>query len=169
MTQNGYSTLAAVGADIRETAPIYRPGDRRCFPSGGTHDRIWHWNGSRFVHSAWTVAKTVHIAQFLSPDHKIWCSIEDSPQVDAWCATMAPVRRAIVRRSGDVTICNRTAADPCLQNWNSAAPVLRYGQNDALYGFSCASKQQGITCTVIAGAGKGKGFLINTSGVTKVG
>ena len=58
---------------------------------------------------------------------------------------------------------------PLPSDWNSAAPVLRYGQNDALYGFSCASKQQGITCTVIAGAGKGKGFLINTSGVTKVG
>jgi hypothetical protein len=53
MTQNGYSTLAAVGTDIRETAPIYRQGDGRCFPSGGRHARIWHWNGARFIASAW--------------------------------------------------------------------------------------------------------------------
>ena len=33
----------------RETVSIYRDGDPRCCPSGGTKTRVWHWNGSRFV------------------------------------------------------------------------------------------------------------------------
>jgi hypothetical protein len=49
MTRAAAATLAAVGSDIRETTPVFRKGDRPCFPSGGTRARIWHWNGTRFI------------------------------------------------------------------------------------------------------------------------
>ena len=45
--------LAAVGSDIRETVPIWRKSDGPCNPTGGTRARTWHWNGTRFVASAW--------------------------------------------------------------------------------------------------------------------
>jgi hypothetical protein len=46
--------LAPVGSDFKETTNIFRPGDPRCCPSGGTRSRVWHWNGARFVAGAWT-------------------------------------------------------------------------------------------------------------------
>jgi hypothetical protein len=45
--------LVAVGSDIRETTAIHRPGDSRCLPSGGTHARMWRWNGKRLVAGPW--------------------------------------------------------------------------------------------------------------------
>jgi hypothetical protein len=45
--------LAPAGADVRETTYVFRSGDPRCCPSGGTRSRVWHWNGSRFVAGAW--------------------------------------------------------------------------------------------------------------------
>ena len=45
--------LVAVGADIREKAPVFRPGDPRCLPSGGSRARLWRWNGTRFTPGPW--------------------------------------------------------------------------------------------------------------------
>jgi hypothetical protein len=45
--------LVVVGADIREMTPVFRQGDPRCIPSGGTHARLWHWNGKRLVAGPW--------------------------------------------------------------------------------------------------------------------
>ena len=78
-------------------------------------------------------------------------------------------RLATLKPSGSVTICTPAAPGDCLQNWDSAAPILRVGQRSELNGFRCISETKGITCTVIAGAGKGKGFLITNSLVTKIG
>jgi hypothetical protein len=60
MIQRGefiYSPLVAVGADLRETAPVFRQSDPRCVPSGGRHTRTWHWNGTRLVAGPWTQVK----------------------------------------------------------------------------------------------------------------
>ena len=46
--------LVAVGSGIRETTVVHRPGDSRCFPSGGTRARVWRWSGSRLVAGPWT-------------------------------------------------------------------------------------------------------------------
>jgi NHL repeat-containing protein len=54
LTDFGVLSIKAVGNDIKETAPVFRPGDFRCNPSGGERSRIWHWNGSRMVAGAWT-------------------------------------------------------------------------------------------------------------------
>lgn len=108
----------------------------------------------------------VHLNDFNSPDRKIWCEILKDPSGNyAWCGTQAPSRLATVKADGSVTVCN----GDCLQNWSTTATVLAYGHRSELNGFRCASEKNGITCTVIAGAGKGKGFLINASGITEVG
>jgi hypothetical protein len=52
-----FPPLVAVGPDIRETTPVFRPGDPRCIPSGGSHARIWHWNGKRLVAGPWKQVK----------------------------------------------------------------------------------------------------------------
>jgi hypothetical protein len=44
--------LVAVGSDIQETAAVHRSGDSRCFFNGGTHARIWHWDGTRALVTA---------------------------------------------------------------------------------------------------------------------
>ena len=45
--------LVVVGADIRETTPVFRPGDARCLPTGGKRARTWHWSGTRFTAGPW--------------------------------------------------------------------------------------------------------------------
>lgn len=50
------AVVTAAGGDIRESVSIYRSGDPRCCPSGGTRSRLWHWNGSRFVAGPWKSA-----------------------------------------------------------------------------------------------------------------
>jgi hypothetical protein len=108
----------------------------------------------------------VHLDSFLSPDRKVWCRIiKDATENDAWCGTKTAASLATVKPDGTVTICN----NGCLQNWDDKAPVLGYGHRSELNAFSCSSEQKGITCTVSAGAGKGKGFSINVSGITQVG
>jgi hypothetical protein len=47
-----------------------------------------------------------------------------------------------------------------------STPTLAYGQKDLYAGYLCRSRQAGTTCVY---ASTGKGFLINRSGVTKVG
>ena len=56
MKQRQAAILSAAGSDIAEEVSIYRPGDSRCCPSGGTKSRVWSWNGKRFVASPWKVA-----------------------------------------------------------------------------------------------------------------
>jgi hypothetical protein len=53
MKQRQAAILSAAGSDIREEVSIYRPGDSRCCPSGGTKSRTWRWGGERFTASPW--------------------------------------------------------------------------------------------------------------------
>ena len=63
MQRNNGAELAAVGSGIKETQNVLLPSDAHCFPTGGTRSRTWHWNGSRFVASAWTT----HLAPAPAP------------------------------------------------------------------------------------------------------
>jgi hypothetical protein len=45
--------LTAAGSDIKEEVSVFRAGDPRCCPSGGTKSRIWHWTGTRFTAGSW--------------------------------------------------------------------------------------------------------------------
>jgi hypothetical protein len=130
------------------------------------------WNGARFVATVWklTVPAMVHLHSVLSPDRKLWCTLDDSSAAHyAWCGYAGPPppeHSGRVRPNGQVTLCTATSPGDCLQNWDDAAPILRYGQRDELYGYRCTSAKTGITCVVIA---SGKGFAIDRAGVTKVG
>jgi hypothetical protein len=65
--------LVAVGADIKETTPVFRSTDPRCVPSGGKRARVWHWNGTKLTAGPWhqvapgaAPAAPTHIAGDLS-------------------------------------------------------------------------------------------------------
>jgi hypothetical protein len=72
--------LVAVGSAIRETQPVFRSGDARCLPSGGTHARLWSWNGSKLVAGPWKQMKKgaprpgkVATGSFKTPSGNIVC------------------------------------------------------------------------------------------------
>jgi hypothetical protein len=71
--------------------------------------------------------------------------------------------------SGTIRLCDATSTDICLQNAITNGSVLRPGKRNELRGFGCTAQSNVITCTALAGAGQGKGFLINASGATKLG
>jgi hypothetical protein len=167
MQQRNGAFLSKVGSDIQERRGDPRRGDPRCAPSAWK-TRLWHWNGHSFTASAWKVTQAMQ--NFLSPDRKVWCSIDASVAHEMFCTTKAdPQHSGTLKRNGDVSICDAAPGDICTQNWNERGLILRYGQVDELGGFRCLSASQGISCTVISGEGKGRGFLINVSGVTKAG
>jgi hypothetical protein len=119
----------------------------------------------------------LHLDDFLSPDGKVWCAM-GSPM---FCATGGspstasadPAQRgATLTSGGKVTTCFvavPSVSQVCTQNWDSSAPVLRYGQQSEVDGFRCTSAKNGITCIVVAGKGAGKGFLISGATVRRVG
>jgi hypothetical protein len=44
--------LVAVGAEIKETTPVFRSTDSRCNPTGGTRARLWSWDGTTLTPGA---------------------------------------------------------------------------------------------------------------------
>jgi hypothetical protein len=160
------SPLVAVGSDIRETTGVHRSGDPRCFFNGGTHARIWHWDGARLVAGPWKqVTKGKVITRyFSSPSRHIFCVLGDSTdELGASCWTgMASVK---MDANGRLKICQgrRCAGCGCLPD---NAAILGYGKQITVGRFRCRSQHSGVTCTVIR---SGKGFLINRAGVRRVG
>ena len=67
--------------------------------------------------------------------------------------------------NGQTSICtsNCEVARP---PWSLRPARLPIGLDVTLKRFRCASQQTGVLCTVIA---SGKGFLINSTGITRVG
>jgi hypothetical protein len=68
---------------------VFRRGDSRCCPSGGSRSRIWQWNGAVFTASAWWYGSDADLAQVSSPGNNIWgvgyqarrllCGVNSSP------------------------------------------------------------------------------------------
>ena len=122
-----------------------------------------------------------HSREFLSPDRKIWCvSGDGTPGIPFACGTdpsseTYPMLSASLYNGGKVTICFIThliqqpgrAPDACFENWDPQAPVLRVGQENYVDGVLCKSETNGITCTLTAGVGKGKGFFIDSTSVRR--
>lgn len=171
--------LTAVGNDIREETAVRRAGDARCFPSGGTHARLWHWDGTRFVAGPWEQVKKGAVEPrkprvFRSPSGNIRCSMSDfwgpgrnSPGVSCWSVD-AP-QRVTMDSTGQLKTCRGRV--PCLESGCGCVegfdyPRLAYGRTIGYAPFRCASLQFGIRCTVTA---SGRGFLINRSRVTRLG
>jgi hypothetical protein len=51
-------------------------------------------------------------------------------------------------------------------NWGEP-PIVELQQN-SMVGFVCKSEMSGIACTLMAGAGKGKGCFINRNRVKRI-
>ena len=164
--------LVAVGADIRETAPVFRPGDPRCVPSGGSRAHIWRWNGSRLVAGPWkqaTPSKTLkEEAIVFSPlAYGISCNMTDDGSfrgswVYCWIgSTSHPSRHVKLNLNGQFSVTATTAIPKGLGGRSTP-----YGTRVTAGHFGCQSLRSGIKCTVIR---SGKGFLINRDGVTRVG
>jgi hypothetical protein len=122
-----------------------------------------------------------HLTEFLSPDRKIWClSGGGIPAIPFSCAANPrtfPKLSADLSNQGKVTICLVThliqqpghPPDTCFENFNDQASVLQVGQQNYVDGVLCKSATNGITCSLTAGTGRGKGFFINTNTVSRVG
>jgi hypothetical protein len=117
------------------------------------------------------------VSDFLSPDRKVWCTV-GSPT--SFCATggaggtgsSPPQTSATLSSGGTVTLCSvpvPSVSQGCTQNWDPAAPILKVGQATEVGGVLCTSEAVGITCTLTAGKGKGKGFLIGSTTLRRVG
>jgi hypothetical protein len=178
--------LVAVGADIRETTPVFRSTDPRCVPSGGTHARTWHWDGARFVAGAWKQVKkptrprkpkeTRHgtprtSASFYSPSKNISCEMDDEREgvgSHVYCQSVAHPHSVKMSLAAGLTICRdgTLATTRCLGNPGEHTPVLQYGKHITLAHFRCESQKAGVLCTVIK---TGKGFRIDSTGVRRIG
>jgi hypothetical protein len=122
---------------------------------------------------------SVHLSDFLSPDRKIWCVLNDSPGVreaacfyDANRFTGGQEYSAYLRPNGQLDTCawqpTQGGLAACVQNWDPSAPVLKSGQVDVIYQYRCQATQTAITCMVDTGKGKGKGFTITDTGATPI-
>jgi hypothetical protein len=121
----------------------------------------------------------VHLSDFLSPDRKIWCLLNDSPGVreaacfyDANRFTGGQEYSAYLRPNGQLDTCawqpTQSGLEACVQNWDPSAPVLKSGQVDVIYQYRCQAIGNAITCMVDTGKGKGKGFTITDTGATPI-
>jgi hypothetical protein len=161
--------LVAVGSDIKETQPVFRAGDPRCLPSGGTHSRLWHWNGSQLVAGAWTSASPPArtTASFYSPSRNLGCEMDDGRTgvpSQVYCQSLKKPHSVTLRLDGRLRICRNGVR--CLGNAGEHTPILHYGRQVTVGRFRCFSLQAGVKCIVTA---SGRGFLINAAGVTKIG
>jgi hypothetical protein len=160
--------LAAVGSDIRETTAVHRAGDARCFFKGGTHARIWHWDGTRLVAGPWKqVTKGEPFTRtFYSPSKNISCSLGDeSDYVGVSCTSFRAPQRVKMGAAGRLKICHgrRCLGCGCAPE---GVPTLGYGRQITVGRFRCLSLRSGVRCTVVS---LKKGFLINRDDVKPVG
>jgi hypothetical protein len=111
-------------------------------------------------------ACTASMCAFLSPSRNISCEVDyqRDPGIpdEAYCQTREPPASVRLTTTGAVTNCTGVS---CLGNAGIGTPVLAYGQSAAVGPFSCASKADGVTCTVSSG----HGFTISDAGITPIG
>lgn len=111
-------------------------------------------------------ACTASMCAFLSPSRNISCEIDyrRDPGIpdEAYCQTNAPPASVHLSAGGVVTTC---AGVSCLGNAGTGTPILAYDHTAGVGPFGCASKPDGVTCTVSSG----RGFTISNAGITQIG
>ena len=168
--------LVRVGAGIRETTAVHRPGDSRCFPSGGKRSRTWHWNGSGLVAGPWqqvAPADSYKNGHFKTPSSNIVCDYfihigSRASESNVGCVIKSGLRPAPPRRpcqdggyAGDRVYLGVTggvqvpscAGDPGPYVNVDRARVLAYGKTWSGGGFRCTSALTGLTCRNKSGHG----------------
>ncbi|MDM4139747.1 MULTISPECIES: hypothetical protein [Mycobacterium] len=116
--------------------------------------------------SADNPACTSSMCAFLSPSRNISCEInyQRDPGIpdEAYCQTNEPPASVRLSSTGAVTNCTGIS---CLGNAGTGTPVLPYDHTAGVGPFGCASKTDGVTCTVPSG----HGFTISNTGITPIG
>jgi len=170
--------LKGVGNNIRERTPVFRSGDNRCNPTGGSHARLWHWNGSKLVAGPWKQVTPGQKAPghgragyFKTPSGNIqcvWTTFGRSPVVS--CAIKSGIKPPPPRRGPHCTRAFWVSVHPSGRpSWAGSicpgedAPesplvgqthtVVRYGKGWSLRGITCSSAFKGLTCRNKSGHG----------------
>jgi hypothetical protein len=117
--------------------------------------------------------QTLPLQQFLSADGKVWCVLGRTTSCFGGRPDDADQsqRSATLRRDGTVTTCSvarSSLEDGCAQNWNFGASVLDSGRRAQSHGVRCRARGSAITCTLVSGRGKGKGFRITGTSVKEL-
>jgi len=166
--------LDKVGADIRETAPVFRSSDPICVPSGGKHARTWHWNGTRLVAGAWkrltpgSPSASPTTEYFTTPSRNIACAyssrgallgcriksgLKPVPPTHT-CTEGDPVYDRIFLGASGRAVVQKCAGDPGIFiGLPARPPVLAYGKTWSGGGLSCTSAFTGLTCRNRSGHG----------------
>jgi hypothetical protein len=168
--------LVAVGSDIRERSPVFRAGDPRCLPSGGSHWRLWHWDGSKLVAGPWSKPSggqnKSKSGGFRTPSGNIYCNyygfggyppflfcsirsgIKPPPPRKGPGCTRAfwTVLHGTGRAAWGGSTCPGHDA-PEGPHRELAKKVLRYGQSWSWNGMHCKSAFAGLTCRNKSGRG----------------
>jgi hypothetical protein len=161
--------LVVVGSDLRERRPVFRSGDPRCVPSGGSRARLWHWDGTQFTAGPWTQATPPSAPRtdyFKTPSGNIVC-LQQTSRV--FCGIRTGLRPPPPRRRcstggwvDDRVILNATGRTQVPTCWGDPGPfaglvvgarVLGYGKTWSGRGLSCTSRFSGLTCRNRSGHG----------------
>lgn len=161
--------LRRSGNNLLERELIHKLSEPHC-QIDGFQDRSFRWNGSRLAASSWQAVLptgTVENYDFLSPDHKVWCTLSkygsSTNQVD--CASKDNKHGAELRHSGFLRICSVPPMDVCTQNWGGTeTPTLTAGQQLNVNDFHCAIEASAVSCAIASGTNQGKGFKVVSSG-----
>jgi hypothetical protein len=178
---NLFALLAPAGSDIKETTPVFRAGDPRCLPSGGTHARIWQWNGKTFVAGPWKqvepgkkpVKEQLHTGYLRTPSGNIQCNYGwggSNPADDfLWCGVVSGLKPPVPKPAGGCPadseyhgnlVFMRPVGKAAGQACSGDSPFSPTGQQLA-YGktwkgggeFSCVSAAAGLSCRNASGHG----------------
>jgi hypothetical protein len=173
---NGQLSIVAVGSNLKETVGILRPGDPRCKSTGGTRTRTWHWNGHRFVASAWAthLPLSSNATEFRArpPGGLIQCAFATEARLvctAALLATGSSAQWAMLHPDGRLEPCSETSPRDyhCFSgNFGERPPELSPGQKTTISSYVCTALATGVECVVAA---TGKGFLITTERVSRIG
>jgi len=174
------AVLTAAGSDIGETVSVFRAGDPRCCPSGGTRMRSWHWDGTSLAAGPWTQgepaaqpARAAASGYFKTPTGNIVCfhspGPTDLPQGFISCGIKSGLKPAPPHRpcqegdyAGDrvgLLETGRVEVPSCAGDpgpfigSEQGARVLRYGTTWSGGGLSCTSAFRGLTCRNESGHG----------------
>jgi hypothetical protein len=143
-----------------------------CIPTGGRRSQVWRWNGKEFVGGPWkqlTPAKrsTKTSASFYSPSRNLSCGMWDDrrpgPPNGVRSESGKKPQRVTMGVDGRLGICR---GERCIGNIGENTPTLAYGKQITIGRFRCFSLKAGVKCIVISSS---RGFLINATGITKVG
>jgi len=115
---------------------------------------------------------------FTNPDKTIHCFFVDDPgtgpnggpaQHFASCRTETPSQDALLFYDGRVILCRDGVPFPCIQQWYvENTHALAAGQRTRLQGFECLVEAAAVTCTIVSGAAKGRGFTISLAGASEI-